>query len=238
MPVPLPSTRYSLLGVRTSSSTRFRRPPVSRSLYAPPPPPRSCSGSSVACCLVAQLLIVRSVAGRARVCRPRGRDLPRARGSVEVMWAVVPARRARRAARLHLARDPGPAARRARPPRRGGGRSDDGAPVRGGRPSRSPACTSCSARSSASPAPGWAAATTGPSATATGSRRSSRPDLIVEVSSSLSRVDPAPRAHRDARRRVAAPRPSPASADAAACCAWPGSASRSASPRRCSAASR
>ena len=45
---------------------------------------------SVACCLVAQVLIVRSVvaARRLPVVRP---DLPRARGSVEVMWAVVPA---------------------------------------------------------------------------------------------------------------------------------------------------
>ena len=46
--------------------------------------------TSVACCLVAQVLIVRSVlAARALpAVRP---DLPRARGSVEVMWAVVPA---------------------------------------------------------------------------------------------------------------------------------------------------
>ena len=45
---------------------------------------------SVACCLVAQVLIVRSVlAARALpAVRP---DLPRARGSVEVMWAIVPA---------------------------------------------------------------------------------------------------------------------------------------------------
>ncbi|HEX7978725.1 MAG TPA: hypothetical protein VF461_09000 [Gemmatimonadaceae bacterium] len=44
---------------------------------------------SVACCLVAQVLIIRSVlAARALpAVRP---DLPRARGSVEVMWAVVP----------------------------------------------------------------------------------------------------------------------------------------------------
>jgi heme/copper-type cytochrome/quinol oxidase subunit 2 len=45
---------------------------------------------AVACCLVAQVLIVRSVlAARALpAVRP---DLPRARGSVEVVWAVIPA---------------------------------------------------------------------------------------------------------------------------------------------------
>jgi heme/copper-type cytochrome/quinol oxidase subunit 2 len=45
---------------------------------------------SVACCLVAQVLIVRSVVA-ARGLPPVRPELPRARGSVEVMWAVVPA---------------------------------------------------------------------------------------------------------------------------------------------------
>ena len=45
---------------------------------------------SVACCLVAQVLIVRSVVA-ARGLPAARPDLPRARGSVEVMWAVVPA---------------------------------------------------------------------------------------------------------------------------------------------------
>jgi len=44
---------------------------------------------SVACCLVAQVLIVRSVVA-ARGLPPVRPELPRARGSVEVMWAVVP----------------------------------------------------------------------------------------------------------------------------------------------------
>jgi heme/copper-type cytochrome/quinol oxidase subunit 2 len=45
---------------------------------------------SVACCLVAQVLIVRSVVA-ARGLPAARPELPRARGSVEVMWAVVPA---------------------------------------------------------------------------------------------------------------------------------------------------
>ena len=44
---------------------------------------------SVACCLVAQLLIIRSVVAARRLPAVRP-ELPRARGSVEVMWAVVP----------------------------------------------------------------------------------------------------------------------------------------------------
>ncbi|MBW8771009.1 MAG: hypothetical protein JF589_14735 [Gemmatimonadetes bacterium] len=44
---------------------------------------------SVACCLVAQVLIVRSVLSARGLPAVRP-DLPRARGSVEVMWAVVP----------------------------------------------------------------------------------------------------------------------------------------------------
>jgi len=45
---------------------------------------------SVACCLVAQVLIVRSVVA-ARALPAARPELPRARGSVEIMWAVVPA---------------------------------------------------------------------------------------------------------------------------------------------------
>ena len=44
---------------------------------------------SVACCLVAQVLIVRSVVAARSLPAVRP-ELPRARGSVEVMWAVVP----------------------------------------------------------------------------------------------------------------------------------------------------
>ena len=71
----------------------------------------------MACCLVAQVLIVRSVlAARALpAVRP---ELPRARGSVEVMWAIVPAvalaallfftwRAIRRDGATTRARDPG-----------------------------------------------------------------------------------------------------------------------------------
>ena len=46
--------------------------------------------ASVACCLVAQVLIVRSVAG-ARRLPTTDPALPRAHGGVELMWAVVPA---------------------------------------------------------------------------------------------------------------------------------------------------
>jgi heme/copper-type cytochrome/quinol oxidase subunit 2 len=46
--------------------------------------------TSVACCLVAQLLIVRSVFGARHVPAPTA-DVPRSRGSVELLWAVVPA---------------------------------------------------------------------------------------------------------------------------------------------------
>jgi heme/copper-type cytochrome/quinol oxidase subunit 2 len=44
---------------------------------------------SVACCLVAQVLIVRSVLAARGLPAVRP-ELPRARGSVEVMWAIVP----------------------------------------------------------------------------------------------------------------------------------------------------
>ncbi len=45
---------------------------------------------SVASCLVAQVLIVRSVLA-ARTLPAARPELPRARGSVEVMWAIAPA---------------------------------------------------------------------------------------------------------------------------------------------------
>ena len=45
---------------------------------------------SVACCLVAQVLIVRSVVAARGLPAVRP-ELPRAKASVEVMWAVVPA---------------------------------------------------------------------------------------------------------------------------------------------------
>jgi heme/copper-type cytochrome/quinol oxidase subunit 2 len=45
---------------------------------------------SVACCLVAQLFIVRSVLGARHVPNPAA-NVPRARGSVEFLWAIVPA---------------------------------------------------------------------------------------------------------------------------------------------------
>jgi heme/copper-type cytochrome/quinol oxidase subunit 2 len=46
--------------------------------------------SSVACCLVAQVLIVRSVLGAARLPEPHA-GVPRSRESVELFWALVPA---------------------------------------------------------------------------------------------------------------------------------------------------
>jgi heme/copper-type cytochrome/quinol oxidase subunit 2 len=46
--------------------------------------------SSVACCAIAQYLILRSVGGRRHRPEPSAR-LPRQRGAVELLWAVVPA---------------------------------------------------------------------------------------------------------------------------------------------------
>ena len=46
--------------------------------------------TSVACCLVAQVLIVRSVVG-ARRLPAASPELPRPRGGVELLWAIVPA---------------------------------------------------------------------------------------------------------------------------------------------------
>lgn len=45
---------------------------------------------SVACCLVAQVLIVRSVLAARRLPAPHP-ELPRARGGVELLWAIMPA---------------------------------------------------------------------------------------------------------------------------------------------------
>jgi heme/copper-type cytochrome/quinol oxidase subunit 2 len=46
--------------------------------------------SSVACCAIAQYLILRSVGGRRHLPEPSAR-LPRQRGAVELVWALVTA---------------------------------------------------------------------------------------------------------------------------------------------------
>jgi heme/copper-type cytochrome/quinol oxidase subunit 2 len=46
--------------------------------------------ASVACCAFAQFFILRSVGGRRHVPEPTTR-LPRQRGGMELLWAVVPA---------------------------------------------------------------------------------------------------------------------------------------------------
>ena len=46
--------------------------------------------TSVACCLVAQALIIRSVRGARHVPLPSA-GVPRHRGGIELLWAVVPA---------------------------------------------------------------------------------------------------------------------------------------------------
>ena len=46
--------------------------------------------SSVACCALAQYFILRSVGGRRHVPEPSA-NLPRQRGVLEMLWAVVPA---------------------------------------------------------------------------------------------------------------------------------------------------
>ncbi len=46
--------------------------------------------SSVACCAFAQYFILRSVGGSRHVAEPRA-NLPRLRGAMEMLWAVVPA---------------------------------------------------------------------------------------------------------------------------------------------------
>jgi heme/copper-type cytochrome/quinol oxidase subunit 2 len=47
--------------------------------------------TSVACCALAQLFILRSVGGRRHTPEPSATQLPRSRGAVELLWAVVPA---------------------------------------------------------------------------------------------------------------------------------------------------
>ncbi|MBA3671774.1 MAG: hypothetical protein H0W68_07090 [Gemmatimonadaceae bacterium] len=46
--------------------------------------------SSVACCAIAQILILRSVLGASHAAEPTP-GVPRARGGLELLWAVVPA---------------------------------------------------------------------------------------------------------------------------------------------------
>ena len=46
--------------------------------------------TSVACCAFAQYFILRSVGGSRHVAEPRA-NLPRLRGAMEMLWAVVPA---------------------------------------------------------------------------------------------------------------------------------------------------
>ena len=46
--------------------------------------------SSVACCAIAQFFIIRSVRG-GRHLTERSASVPRARGEMELMWAVLPA---------------------------------------------------------------------------------------------------------------------------------------------------
>jgi heme/copper-type cytochrome/quinol oxidase subunit 2 len=53
-------------------------------------PPTFLFWLSAACCLVAQVLIVRSVLA-ARRLPAASAEVPRARGGVEVLWAIVPA---------------------------------------------------------------------------------------------------------------------------------------------------
>ena len=45
---------------------------------------------SVACCALAQFFIIRSVSAARRAARPSA-TLPKQRGAVEVLWAVLPA---------------------------------------------------------------------------------------------------------------------------------------------------
>lgn len=47
--------------------------------------------SSVACCAYAQFLILRSVGGRRHAAEPSAAPMPRPRGAIEMLWAVVPA---------------------------------------------------------------------------------------------------------------------------------------------------
>ena len=45
---------------------------------------------SVACCAVAQLFIIRSIRGARHLAQPAP-TVPRSRGAVEMLWAVLPA---------------------------------------------------------------------------------------------------------------------------------------------------
>ena len=45
---------------------------------------------SVACCAIAQFFIIRSVRGSRHIPEPSA-NVPRARGGMEMMWAVLPA---------------------------------------------------------------------------------------------------------------------------------------------------
>ncbi len=47
--------------------------------------------SSVACCAFAQYCILRSVGGRGHLAEPSSTTVPRPRGLIEMLWAVVPA---------------------------------------------------------------------------------------------------------------------------------------------------
>jgi heme/copper-type cytochrome/quinol oxidase subunit 2 len=47
--------------------------------------------TSVACCAFAQYFILRSVGGRRHVTEPSSSTMPRPRGMMEILWAMVPA---------------------------------------------------------------------------------------------------------------------------------------------------
>ena len=127
----------------------------------------------------------------ARTPRRPGADVPPARRPRRGDRLGRAARgRARRGARAHLAgapsrrrgrararRPPRRAATARRPPRTAGA----GAPRRARRAASSRSCTSCSARSSASPAPAWAAATTGRKCYGYWFPPFDRRDLVIEV---------------------------------------------------------
>jgi heme/copper-type cytochrome/quinol oxidase subunit 2 len=87
MPFRVPSTKYSLLGVAVHRLDLDSPLPLQS---MPQLPATILFWIAVACCLVAQVLIVRSVVA-ARALPAVRPELPRARGSVEVMWAIVPA---------------------------------------------------------------------------------------------------------------------------------------------------
>ena len=86
MPFSVPGIQYYLLGVAVNRLD-FDFP--KRSIGMPHLLATALFWLSVACCLVAQVLIVRSVLAARGLPAVRP-ELPRARGSVEIMWAVVP----------------------------------------------------------------------------------------------------------------------------------------------------